>query len=80
MYPNFILTHFACDLSCIYNREDFKYFTDKVLITADFKDSEIYLNDLNIFYNEFGTNQKAKIDVDLSGTLNDLTAKNLKLT
>jgi hypothetical protein len=61
-----------------YDREDFKYFTDKVLITADFKDSEIYLNDLNIFYNEFGTNQKAKIDVDLSGTLNDLTAKKPK--
>nr|WP_321226124.1 translocation/assembly module TamB domain-containing protein [uncultured Psychroserpens sp.] len=62
-----------------YNREDFKDFEDKVKVTANFKDSEVYLNDLNTFYNEFGNNQIAKLDVELSGTLNDLTAKNLKL-
>jgi hypothetical protein len=62
-----------------YNREDFKDFEDKVRVTANFKDSEVYLDDLNTFYNEFGTNQKAKIDVKLTGTLNDLIAENLKL-
>ncbi len=62
-----------------YNREDFGDFENKVKVTANFIDSEVFLNDLNTFYNEFGNNQKAKLDVELSGTLNDLTANNLKL-
>lgn len=62
-----------------YNREDFGDFENKVKVTAKFRNSEVYLNDLNTFYNEFGENQMATLDVDLSGTLNDLTANNLKL-
>ncbi|TXD84297.1 translocation/assembly module TamB [Subsaximicrobium wynnwilliamsii] len=62
-----------------YDREDFANFADKVIVTANFKDSELFLNDLNAFYNEFGKNQTAYMDVDFSGTLNDLYAKNLKL-
>ncbi|MCB0383374.1 MAG: translocation/assembly module TamB, partial [Psychroserpens sp.] len=38
-----------------YNREDFKDFEDKVQVSANFIDSEVALNDLNTFYNEFGT-------------------------
>lgn len=62
-----------------YNREDFKFFEDKVQLTAEFTDSEVSLNDLNTFYNEFGVDQKAKFNVNLSGTLNDLNANNLQL-
>jgi len=62
-----------------YNREDFKYFEDKVQVTADFTDSEVALNDLNTFYNEFGVDQKATLNVNLTGTLNDLNANNLQL-
>ncbi len=62
-----------------YNREDFKDFEDKVQVTADFSDSEVALNDLNAFYNEFGIDQKAKFNVNLTGTLNDLNANNLQL-
>ncbi|WP_431134200.1 translocation/assembly module TamB domain-containing protein [Psychroserpens mesophilus] len=62
-----------------YNREDFKEFEDKVQVTADFTDSEVALNDLNTFYNEFGVDQKAKFNVNLTGTLNDLNANNLQL-
>ncbi len=62
-----------------YDREDFKEFEDKVLVTAKLRDSELSLNDLNTFYNEFGTNQMAEIDVDFLGTLNDLQANNLKV-
>ncbi|MDG5491616.1 translocation/assembly module TamB [Psychroserpens sp. SPM9] len=72
-------SHLDGNIRFDYNREDFKDFEDKVLVSANFKDSEIYLNDLNTFYNEFGVNQKAKLDVNLSGTLNDLKAQNLKL-
>ncbi len=62
-----------------FKREDLQYFEDKVQVTANFKDSELFLNDLNTFYNEFGKNQRAKFSVDLSGTLNNLNATNLKL-
>ena len=62
-----------------YNRKDFQHFADSVKINAQFNDSNIALNELNRFYNEFGENQKAKLDVTLFGTLNDLTASNLIL-
>ncbi|AXP82841.1 hypothetical protein CJ739_3781 [Mariniflexile rhizosphaerae] len=67
------------DLKFSYNREDLQYFTDKVLVTASFKDSHVFLNEVNVFYNEFGKNQLVKLSVDLSGTLNNLQTTNLKL-
>lgn len=60
-----------------YEREDLKFFEDKVQLTANFIDSEVRLDELNKFYNEFGTGQQAKFSVELSGTLNDLSVKNL---
>ena len=68
------------DLKFSYNREDFKFFTDKVLVSASFKDSSILLDELNTFYNEFGTNQFTKFSVDVSGYLNDLQLTDLQLT
>lgn len=65
------------ELKFTYNREDLQYFTDKVELSAKFTESDIRLNDLNAFYNEFGVNQRAKLSVDLSGTLNNLKADNL---
>ena len=63
-----------------FKREDLKDFEDKVKVTARFDKSDIFLNELNTFYNEFGTTQRAELSVDLSGTLNDLNASNLSLT
>jgi hypothetical protein len=63
-----------------FNREDFKEFEDKVQVTAHFDKSNILLDELNTFYNEFGTSQRAEMTVDLTGTLNNLNAKNLNLT
>lgn len=63
-----------------YNREDFKHFTDKVNVVASFKDSDISLTELNVFFDEFGTDQHAAFNADLSGTLNDLEAKNLNIS
>jgi len=62
-----------------YQRKDLKYFVDKVLVTAHFKDSNVLLDELNTFYNEFGVKQSAKFSADLSGTLNDLMVSGLKL-
>lgn len=68
------------DLKFNYKREDFKDFEDKVKVTANFTEGDIALNELNTFYNEFGANQHATLSTQLTGTLNDLTANNLKLT
>mgnify|MGYP001016139556 CR=1 FL=1 len=35
------------DLKFSYKREDLQYFTDKVLVTARFRDSSIFLDELN---------------------------------
>ncbi|WP_330444558.1 translocation/assembly module TamB domain-containing protein [Flavivirga abyssicola] len=67
------------DLKFSYDRKDLQFFTDKVLVSASFKDSNVQLDELNTFYNEFGANQSAKFSVNLSGTLNDLQTTNLKL-
>lgn len=68
------------NLKFSFNKEDLLDFTNKVKIEANFKNSEVLLDEFNVFYNEFGTNQLAKLNVNLSGTLNDLQANNLKLT
>lgn len=67
------------DLKFLYKREDLKYFVDKVKVEANFKDSKIDLKDLNTFYNEFGTNQKANFSANFKGTLNNLSVSNIDL-
>lgn len=62
-----------------YDRSDFVSFADKVKVTANFKDSDIALNEVNTFYNEFGDNEHAVFSTKISGTLNDLTATDLRL-
>ena len=68
------------DLKFNYKREDLQFFTDKVKLEATFNDSQIALDELNTFYNEFGKNQIANLNTTLYGTLNDLTASNLTLS
>ncbi|WP_257022738.1 translocation/assembly module TamB domain-containing protein [Winogradskyella forsetii] len=63
-----------------YKREDLKFFKDKVNVEASFRDSDISLTELNAFFDEFGTNQHAAFNADLSGTLNNLEAKNLNVS
>ncbi|MEO8773441.1 MAG: translocation/assembly module TamB domain-containing protein [Gelidibacter sp.] len=67
------------DLTFKYNREDLKDFTNKVAVVASFKDSDVMLNELNTFYNEFGVQDHATFSVSLNGTLNDLNMMNLRL-
>lgn len=68
------------DLTFKYKREDLQDFTNKVEVVATFKDSDVMLNELNTFYDEFGVKDHAKFSVSLSGTLNDLNMMNLRLT
>lgn len=62
-----------------YDRKDFNDFLEKVNISGFFKNSTIYLEDLNVFYNEFGTNQKMDLNTVFSGTLNDLLLENIDI-
>jgi len=63
-----------------YKREDLQYFVDKVKVYATFDNSDIALDDLNAFYNEFGKGLRAKLSANIFGTLNDLTVNDATLT
>ncbi len=73
-------SHLKGNVKFSFKPDDMKDFTNKVEVEANFRDSEILLDELNSFYNEFGTYQRAMLNVNLSGTLNNLQANNLKLT
>ncbi|MEA1787406.1 translocation/assembly module TamB domain-containing protein [Arenibacter sp. GZD96] len=62
-----------------YDRSDFADFLNKVQVSSEFIDSEIALDEINLFYNEFGTGKKVTLSSTISGVLNDLTATNLFL-
>jgi hypothetical protein len=62
-----------------YDREDIQHFADSVKVDASFSDSKITLDELNLFYNEFGKGQEVSLETKLSGTLNDLLASELHL-
>lgn len=63
------------DIELDYSKSGFSNFINDVLITADIKESNVSTNDLNAFYNEFGSNQIVYLDSNLKGTLNDFTIK-----
>ena len=67
------------NLTFNYDRADFKDFENKVKVEANFSDSNVALDELNVFYNEFGVNQHARFSTKVSGTLNDLKLSNLRL-
>jgi hypothetical protein len=67
------------NLTFKYNREDFKDFENKVRVEAYFNDANIALDELNVFYDEFGVNQRARFTTEASGTLNNLNLTNLRL-
>ncbi|GGG48753.1 DUF490 domain-containing protein [Bizionia arctica] len=67
------------DVKFFYDRVELQDFTNKVQVDATFTKSDIALNELNTFYNEFGVNQRAQLSAKFSGTLNDLQIDNLEL-
>jgi hypothetical protein len=62
-----------------YKREDLKYFSDKVVLDANFTNSTINLGELNVFFPEFGASENITFDTNILGTLNNLELKNFKL-
>ena len=62
-----------------YQREDLADFEDKVQITAQFEESLVSLDEINLLYPHFGQGKTVELTSDLKGTLNALTAENLFL-
>ncbi|UII78011.1 translocation/assembly module TamB [Flagellimonas sp. HMM57] len=65
------------DLVFNYDREDFADFLNKVNVVADFNESTVALNEINAFYNEFGTDKEVSFSTNVSGVLNQLQLKEL---
>ncbi|MFT4942532.1 MAG: hypothetical protein ACI9RL_000315 [Candidatus Paceibacteria bacterium] len=61
------------DLVMNYETNGFSDFENTVVFRGDFLESKIATNDLNGFYNEFGTNQILDFKGSFNGTLNDFS-------
>ncbi len=69
------------DLNFNYAYKDLKHFTDKVNVTANFKDSQIALSEVKNYYKELGNTVFVKLNnANISGTLNNFKAKNIRVT
>ncbi|WP_340202332.1 translocation/assembly module TamB domain-containing protein [Ascidiimonas sp. W6] len=62
-----------------YDRKDFGDFLNKVKIEAIFNDSEVALDEVNTFYNEFGQGKLITFSTDINGVLNDFEAQGMIL-
>ncbi len=62
-----------------YDREDFKDFLNKVKVEADFQESKVSFDEINLLYNEFGKGKEVTFSADISGVLNDLNTNDLFL-
>ena len=62
-----------------YNREDFRDFLNKVNVIADFKESKVAFDEINLLYNEFGKGKEVTFSANINGVLNDLNTNNLFL-
>lgn len=64
------------DVQLLHDGKGFSDFENNVVIIADLNNSEILTDDLNAFYDEFGSDQILQISGSLNGTLNNFTFKN----
>ncbi|MDC6389802.1 translocation/assembly module TamB [Maribacter sp. PR1] len=62
-----------------YNREDFQDFLNKVNVVANFEESTVSFDEINMIYNEFGKGKLATLTTSVNGVLNDLNIENLFL-
>jgi hypothetical protein len=62
-----------------YKKDDLKDFVNKVDFDFRVDRANVSSNELNLFYSEFGRNQKFYLSTHLKGPLNNFTLHNLKL-
>ncbi|MEX0273084.1 MAG: translocation/assembly module TamB domain-containing protein, partial [Flavobacteriaceae bacterium] len=61
-------------LKFMYDRKDFSDFVDKVQLQAQFNEASVSSDELNLYYDEFGSGKVFDFASGFSGTLNDLVA------
>jgi len=62
-----------------YDRKDFSDFNNKVKFDIKVDSATLATNDIRYFYKELGKNKKFNLHATIKGTLNDLTATNMRL-
>lgn len=62
-----------------YERQHLAYFVDKVHLKANFLNTILSLNDVNLFYDAFGRDKTVAFSSNVEGTLNTLKIKKLEL-
>ncbi len=62
-----------------YDRKDFSDFLNKVNITANFEESTVALDEINLLYDEFGKGKMVSLSTNVNGVLNDLNTEDLFL-
>jgi len=62
-----------------YDRKDFIDFLNKVNLEANFEESTVAFDEINLLYNEFGKGKQATFSANVNGVLNDLNTNNLFL-
>ncbi len=72
-------SYLDANIDLVYVISDFSDFENKVIISGNFNDSYISTNDLAIFYEPIGRNQKFFINSKIDGTLNDFLLEDLEL-
>jgi hypothetical protein len=68
------------DVVLSYIKGDFKDFNNKVRFDIKIEKSSISTNDIYYFYKEMGRDRLLRLSSHLTGTLNNLSAKDLRLT
>ena len=60
-----------------YERKDFADFFNKVKVTANFMDSKVAFDEVNLLYDRFGVGKEALFSSNINGVLNDLNTNDL---
>jgi len=60
-----------------YDRKDFADFLNKVNLTADFSESTVAFDEINVLYDQFGKGKVANFSSRVNGVLNDLNTEQL---
>ena len=72
-------SHLVGNLVFNYERKDFTDFLNKVKLTADFDESTVAFDEINMLYDQFGKGKEVNFSSRISGVLNDLNTEELFL-
>ncbi|WP_231717787.1 translocation/assembly module TamB domain-containing protein [Nonlabens sp. YIK11] len=80
LYIETLGSYLKGDLQFDYEPGDFSDFVDKVRWDFKIQEASLATNELDIFYDEFVSNESIDLEGNILGTLNDFTVTDLKMT